>query len=185
MASSLIDLVKQYRLQDRVQIELGFHPRERLARWVNRSLACAYIPFDEDYGYVTLEAFYAGKPVITTEDAGGVLDFVRDRATGLVASPDAESLAAAHRGSLHESRGTPPVGTGRSNVTSMNATSIGRKPSRGSSHEHRLVHSVFHSVGHRTIQPIGRRTPCATRASMSRSSAARQRRRPCVRVPCK
>ncbi len=91
----LIDLVKQHKLQDRVQIELGFHPRERIARWVNRALACAYVPFDEDYGYVTLEAFYAGKPVITTEDAGGVLEFVRHRATGLVASPNAESLAEA------------------------------------------------------------------------------------------
>jgi hypothetical protein len=28
-------------------------------------------PFEEDYGYVTLEAFLARKPVITTTDAGG------------------------------------------------------------------------------------------------------------------
>jgi glycosyltransferase involved in cell wall biosynthesis len=91
----LIGLVNQYGLEDRVQIELGFHPRERLARWVNRSLACAITPFDEDYGYVTLEACYAGKPVITTTDAGGVLDFVEHRVTGLVASPDAKSLARA------------------------------------------------------------------------------------------
>jgi glycosyltransferase involved in cell wall biosynthesis len=91
----LIDLVQQFKLQDRVQLELGFHPRNRLAQWVNRSLACAYVPFDEDYGYVTLEAFYAGKPVITCHDSGGVLDFVRDHETGLVTSPDARSLAAA------------------------------------------------------------------------------------------
>jgi glycosyltransferase involved in cell wall biosynthesis len=91
----LLALVKRYKLEKRVQVELGFHSRERLARWVNRSLACACVPFDEDYGYVTLEAFYAGKPVITTTDAGGVLDFVEHRATGLIASPSVKSLAQA------------------------------------------------------------------------------------------
>jgi glycosyltransferase involved in cell wall biosynthesis len=91
----LVDLVKQFRLHKRVQLELGFHPRQRLVQWVNRSLGCAYVPFDEDYGYVTLEAFYAGKPVITCDDAGGVLDFVTDHETGLVTSPDARSVAAA------------------------------------------------------------------------------------------
>lgn len=92
---ALVDLVHRHKLQDRVQLELGFHPREKLVGWVNRSMACAYVPFDEDYGYVTLEAFYAGKPVITTNDAGGVLDFVRDRETGRVAAPHPQALAAA------------------------------------------------------------------------------------------
>ena len=35
------------------------------------ALAVVYPPFDEDYGYVTLEAFLARKPVVTTTDAGG------------------------------------------------------------------------------------------------------------------
>ena len=91
----LVNLVKQHKLQDRVQIELGFHPREKLIHWVNRSLACAYVPYDEDYGYVTLEAFYASKPVLTTHDAGGVLDFVADNATGKIADPSPKSLALA------------------------------------------------------------------------------------------
>jgi glycosyltransferase involved in cell wall biosynthesis len=43
-----------------------------------------YTPFDEDYGYVTLQAFFAAKPVITTKDAGGVLEWVEDGVTGLV-----------------------------------------------------------------------------------------------------
>ncbi len=84
----LLDLVAAHKLQDRVQIELGFHPRPRLAAWVNRALACANIPFDEDYGYVTLEAFYGGKPVLTCHDSGGVLDFVTDQQTGRVVSPE-------------------------------------------------------------------------------------------------
>ena len=54
-----------------------------------------YAPWDEDYGLVTLEAFQSGKPVVTTTDAGGPLEFVRDGATGLVATPEPEAVAAA------------------------------------------------------------------------------------------
>lgn len=91
----LVDLVKRYKLQDRVQIELAFHPREKLVDWVNRATACACVPYDEDYGYVTLEAFYASKPVLTTHDAGGVLDFVTDGATGKITDPSPKRLAMA------------------------------------------------------------------------------------------
>ena len=59
------------------------------------ALGVIYAPFDEDYGYVTLEAFLAAKPVITTTDAGGPLEFVRDGANGLVCEPEAASVAAA------------------------------------------------------------------------------------------
>lgn len=59
------------------------------------ALAVVFPPFDEDYGYVTLEAFLAHKPIVTTTDAGGPLEFVEDGVTGLVTSPDAESIGAA------------------------------------------------------------------------------------------
>jgi glycosyltransferase involved in cell wall biosynthesis len=52
-------------------------------------------PYDEDYGYVTLEAFLARKPVVTTTDAGGPLEFVEDGVNGFVVEPNAEALAAA------------------------------------------------------------------------------------------
>ena len=68
------------------------------------ALGVVYAPFDEDYGYVTLEAFLAAKPVVTTTDAGGPLEFVRDGENGLVCDPDAASLAAAI-GTLAEDRG--------------------------------------------------------------------------------
>ena len=38
------------------------------------------------------EAFLSGKPVITTTDAGGPLDVVHDRRTGLVVAPDAAAI---------------------------------------------------------------------------------------------
>jgi glycosyltransferase involved in cell wall biosynthesis len=57
--------------------------------------ALLFTPFEEDYGYVTLEAFLARKPVITTSDAGGPLEFVDDGVNGLVAQPEPDALAAA------------------------------------------------------------------------------------------
>jgi glycosyltransferase involved in cell wall biosynthesis len=59
------------------------------------ALGVVYAPFDEDYGYVTLESFLAGKPMITTTDAGGPLEFVRDGVNGFVCEPASASLAAA------------------------------------------------------------------------------------------
>ena len=50
------------------------------------ALAVIYSPFDEDYGYVTLESFLARKPVITTTDAGGPLEFVEHETNGFIAS---------------------------------------------------------------------------------------------------
>ena len=68
---------------------------EELAKRYAGAMAVVFPPFDEDYGYVTLEAFLARKPVITTTDAGGPLEFVDDAVTGLVAEPDADALGGA------------------------------------------------------------------------------------------
>jgi glycosyltransferase involved in cell wall biosynthesis len=54
-----------------------------------------YAPVDEDFGMVPYEAFLADKPVVTTTDAGGPLEIVTNRVTGLVCEPRAEELAAA------------------------------------------------------------------------------------------
>ncbi len=58
-------------------------------------LAVIFPPYDEDYGYVTIEAFLAHKPVITTTDAGGPNEFVIDGVNGAVCPPDALALGAA------------------------------------------------------------------------------------------
>ena len=46
-------------------------------------------------GYVTMEAFHAGKAVLTVTDSGGLLEIVRDGETGFVVPPDPEALAEA------------------------------------------------------------------------------------------
>ncbi len=59
------------------------------------ALAVIYPPFDEDFGYVTLEAFLSRKPVVTTTDAGEPTEFVVDGVNGRVTDPDADALAEA------------------------------------------------------------------------------------------
>jgi glycosyltransferase involved in cell wall biosynthesis len=59
------------------------------------ALGVIFPPYDEDFGYVTLEAFLSGKPVITTTDAGGPNEFVVDGENGFVRDPDAAALGAA------------------------------------------------------------------------------------------
>src|SRR5438128_5278484 len=68
-----------------------------LADLYARCLGVYYAPFDEDYGLVPYEAFLSEKPVVTTTDAGGPLDVVSDRRTGLVCEPRGESVAGAMR----------------------------------------------------------------------------------------
>jgi glycosyltransferase involved in cell wall biosynthesis len=79
---------------DRVQL-LGFVSADELLDLYARCRAALYVPLNEDYGYVTVEAMLSRKPVLTTSDAGGPLEFVTDGVTGLVAEPDPEALAAA------------------------------------------------------------------------------------------
>ena len=65
----------------------------RLFQLYEEALAVYYGPFDEDYGYVTLEGFAADRPVVTLADSGGPLEFVADGDTGLVAAPEPKAVA--------------------------------------------------------------------------------------------
>ena len=66
-----------------------------LASLYRGALALVYVPYDEDYGLATLEAFLAAKPVVTARDSGGTLEFVGDGVNGYVADPDPSSVGAA------------------------------------------------------------------------------------------
>jgi glycosyltransferase involved in cell wall biosynthesis len=73
----------------------GRVPARELARLYRGARAVAFVPFEEDYGYITLEAMLCGKPVVTCRDSGGATELVADGETGLVADPTPEALAAA------------------------------------------------------------------------------------------
>ncbi|HZT91814.1 MAG TPA: glycosyltransferase family 4 protein [Gaiellaceae bacterium] len=68
---------------------------DRLADLYARCAALYYAPLDEDFGMAPFEAFLSAKPVVTTRDAGGPLEVVRDRETGLVVAPEPAELARA------------------------------------------------------------------------------------------
>jgi glycosyltransferase involved in cell wall biosynthesis len=79
---------------DRVVLR-GAAPFEELLALYRDCLAVYFAPYDEDYGFVTVEAFLCRKPVVTAPDAGGPLEFVEDQVTGLVTPLDPEPLGAA------------------------------------------------------------------------------------------
>jgi glycosyltransferase involved in cell wall biosynthesis len=90
----LQSLARKLKVHRRVEWLGGISEDEKRARYAG-ALAIVYPPVDEDYGYVTLEAMLASKPVITCRDSGGPLEFVVDRQTGMIVEPTAEALAAA------------------------------------------------------------------------------------------
>jgi glycosyltransferase involved in cell wall biosynthesis len=79
----LESLIREAGLGDRVEL-LGWIDDDELLDHYARCLGVYHAPYDEDYGFVTLEAFGALKPVVTASDSGGVLEFVRDGVNGVV-----------------------------------------------------------------------------------------------------
>jgi glycosyltransferase involved in cell wall biosynthesis len=87
-------LIERHGLGDRVRLIGRFSEAERIVLYAH-ALAVVFPPFDEDLGYVTLEAMHAGKPVVTCNDSGGPLEFVVPGETGEVVAPEPEALAGA------------------------------------------------------------------------------------------
>lgn len=86
--------VERLGLENRVHFT-GFVPEDELIELYASAFAVVYAPVDEDYGYVTVESFLSGKPVVTCTDSGGTLEFVDDGESGYVVPPEPEALGAA------------------------------------------------------------------------------------------
>jgi glycosyltransferase involved in cell wall biosynthesis len=87
-------LAAQLGVADRI-VFLGSVQDDALVELYRDALAVAYPPYDEDFGYVTLEAFLARRPVITATDSGGPNEFVIDGVNGFVRPPEADAFAMA------------------------------------------------------------------------------------------
>jgi glycosyltransferase involved in cell wall biosynthesis len=87
-------IAREHSLDGRVEFR-GRVAAEELAELYASCLAVYYAPVDEDFGMGPYESFLSEKPVITTTDAGGPLDVVFDRRTGLVVAPEAADVARA------------------------------------------------------------------------------------------
>jgi glycosyltransferase involved in cell wall biosynthesis len=82
------------RIRARVEMRGFVSEREMLELYAN-ALAVGYLPWNEDYGYVSLEAMYAGKPLIVARDGGGAAEFVENSVEGLVVDPTPQDVARA------------------------------------------------------------------------------------------
>jgi glycosyltransferase involved in cell wall biosynthesis len=102
---------------------IGPVTEEEKRRQYAQCVGVVFPPLDEDYGYVTLEAMLASKPVITCSDSGGPLEFVRDAETGLVAEPTPEALANAMDELWADRKRAQALGeAGREGYAKMNIT---------------------------------------------------------------
>lgn len=86
-------LAERLGVADRVRF-LGHVSEAEKVAFYARAFAVFNGPFDEDYGYVTLEAMLASKPVLTCTDSGGPLELVQGGDTGWVVPPEPEAIAA-------------------------------------------------------------------------------------------
>lgn len=89
---NLMKIINLNNLQDKVKL-MGFLDDTSLRKYYADAFAVFNAPYDEDYGYVTHEAFLSKKPVITTFDSGGVLEFVSNEENGFVCNPSPSEIA--------------------------------------------------------------------------------------------
>ena len=68
---------------------------EQLLDHLARCRAVCFPPLDEDYGFVTAEAFSSRKAVVTCRDSGGPAELVDDGVSGIICDPSPAALATA------------------------------------------------------------------------------------------
>jgi glycosyltransferase involved in cell wall biosynthesis len=83
----VMSVIHEHGLESRVEVIPRWISEEEKRRLLGGCRGVLYLPYGEDsYGYVTLEAFHARKPVITLADSGGILELVEDGHNGRVAA---------------------------------------------------------------------------------------------------
>jgi glycosyltransferase involved in cell wall biosynthesis len=119
------NIIKGHDIGRRVEF-LGRVSDEALVDLYAEAMGVFYAPFDEDYGYVTLEAMASGRPVVTATDSGGTLEFVKDRDNGRVVSPDPAVIAEAFNEIARDSETAKRMGAnGRAFIESSGMLSQG------------------------------------------------------------
>ncbi len=75
----------------------GALSEEQLIAELGRCRAVCFPTYEEDYGFVTVEAFASRKAVVTCSDSGGPAELVQNGVNGFVTAPTPESFATALR----------------------------------------------------------------------------------------
>ncbi len=90
--SALLALRNRLGLVERVEFTGRLSDADVIAH-LARCRAVAFVPWNEDYGFVTVEAFACAKAVVTVADSGGPAELVRHGINGSVTDPTPEALA--------------------------------------------------------------------------------------------
>jgi glycosyltransferase involved in cell wall biosynthesis len=91
-ADRLRSRIAELGLDGRVEL-LGAVSDDDLVDHYARCRGVYFAPWNEDYGFVTLESFRSGKAVVTAADSGGPAELVRHEVNGLVAQPTPQAMA--------------------------------------------------------------------------------------------
>ncbi|MFZ5815415.1 MAG: glycosyltransferase family 4 protein [Bacillota bacterium] len=86
--------IREHQLEHKVKL-LNYLPWRDVLQLYARALGVYFAPVDEDYGYITIEAFTSERPVLTATDSGGSLEFVRHGENGFVLPPKPKAFAEA------------------------------------------------------------------------------------------
>ena len=89
----LARLIAEKDLTSRVTLA-GPISQPELLHYLGHCRAVCFPPLQEDYGFVTVEAFASRKAVVTCSDSGGPAELVEDGVQGFVCEPGPAALAA-------------------------------------------------------------------------------------------
>ena len=89
-------LIERLGLEKRVALAGRITDQQMLDHYA-RCRAVVFPPVQEDYGFVTVEAFASRKPVVTCRDSGGPAELVADGVNGYVCEPTPGAVATALR----------------------------------------------------------------------------------------
>jgi glycosyltransferase involved in cell wall biosynthesis len=113
-------LVKRHGVAERVCLR-GFVTEAEIIDLYANALGVCYLPFDEDYGYVTLEGMLSAKPVLVGSDGGGATEFIEHNREGLVVAPEPQAIAQALDSLYTDRQQARTMGErGKEKLTAMN-----------------------------------------------------------------
>lgn len=89
-------IIKTKKLKDKVKYDNKWVSDKEKQDLMAASLGVLYLPYKEDScGFVSMEAFYSSKPLISCTDSGGTYELVEQGVSGLFCEPEPRALAAA------------------------------------------------------------------------------------------
>jgi glycosyltransferase involved in cell wall biosynthesis len=111
----LATLARELGVSARVQMA-GRLDSSEILHHLARCRAVVFVPYEEDFGFVTVESFAAAKPVVTCRDSGGPAELVTDGTHGFVCAPEPGALAAAMRRLMDDEAGAERMGSAAKRV---------------------------------------------------------------------